>query len=103
MSDGRLTIRFTDEELAGVETHAKVMHLTKTEVVRLAVQGLFNSTRTADKLDRSIEGLRQDLKTEIDSQMTQFSTQQKRTALLMLRVLQAPPEAEAAIDKIFGV
>ena len=102
MSDERLTVRFTKEELAGIASRAQLMEISKTEVVRLAVHRLFTSASSGEKVDKSLNEMRSDLTANGKSQFNQIREYQQRTTRLLLKVLQAPKEAEDALEKIFG-
>lgn len=101
MSDNRLTVRFSDDEMSKLMAHAKTLDMSKTDVVRLAIQGLFSASRTVDKLDRAMASMRADFGADIDSRMKGMEAKQRRANLLLLKVLQAPKEAEAALETIY--
>jgi hypothetical protein len=102
MSDQRLTIRFNTEEIAAIESHAMALEISKTELVRLAVQGLFNNASISEKLKRHIDELRTGLAAEVRAQTASIEDKQHRTTLVLLRALQAPKEAEVGLAAIFG-
>jgi len=102
MSDERLTVRFTKEELAGIASRAQLMEISKTEVVRLAVHRLFTSAAALEEVQRSINEMHSDLNAEMNLKFAQISEYQKRTTHLLLRVLGAEMDAEKSLVRIFG-
>lgn len=102
MSDTRITVRFSDEENRKIAAQAQALGMTRADVLRLAVESLFAANKTtshmADMLGQHLEEVRR----EIASATERLSLEHRRSILLLLKVLQAPKDAEAALEKIYG-
>lgn len=98
MSENRLTVRFSDEENRRINAQAQALGMTRADVVRLAVESLFTSNRTAGQLAE----MRDQLREEIRQELSNLAEKSRRSTLLLLKVLKAPPEAESALENIFG-
>lgn len=88
MAGNNFTLRLDDSELRVLEAHARALGRPRADVVRLALAGLSSQQKNAEALD----ALRLDLAGML-----------RRSNLLLLKVLNAPKEAEAALEKIYEI
>lgn len=102
MAGSNFTLRLEEPELKALEAHARALGRPRADVVRLALQGLTSQQKNAEAL----EALRLDLAAEIARQIEHaeaaISEKSRRSTLLLLKVLKAPSEAEAALEKVYG-
>lgn len=103
MAGNNFTLRLDDSELRVLEAHARALGRPRADVVRLALAGLSRQQKNAEALD----ALRLDLATQLSRQIEQseanLAGMLRRSNLLFLKVLNAPKEAEAALEKIYEV
>lgn len=97
MAGINFTLRLEKGEMKALEAHAEALGRPRADVVRLALQGLSNSQKNLEAL----EGLRLDFSADIREASERQSIKLRRVALLILKVLSAPKEAEDALSKIF--
>lgn len=100
---GTLTVRLSEAELRQLAQHAAALKLTKTDVVRLALESLNSSRRVATQLDAHRDQLREELRHEMAQTIATLADKNRRATLLLLKVLKAPGEAEAALENVFKV
>lgn len=101
MSDSRLTVRFTDDEMAKIKSQADALDMSRADVVRMAVHSLFGADRQATRTAEMLDGFGDQIRAELALKLTAQAVQNRRVALLLLKVMNAPREAEEALLKIF--
>ncbi|MDO8775591.1 MAG: hypothetical protein Q7K57_44195 [Burkholderiaceae bacterium] len=99
--ESRLTVRFSGEEITKLSTMAITMGMTRADVVRLAVEGMFSSAKTTTKMAQLLEQQTEEIGVEVKRRINEISTQNKRVTTLLLRAMRADPAAEQALEKIF--
>lgn len=97
MSESRLTVRFSDDEIRKIAKQAKALGMTRADVVRLAVESLFSTHRTSAQLDEMRDQLREEVRQELNN----LAEKSRRSTLLLLKVLKAPTEAEVALENVW--
>lgn len=102
MAKDRICVRFKEEEIAGIEAYAKALAVTQTQVVRMAVQGLFNNTSTSQKLAARLDDLRMELQADIGEHFDRIWSIQRETTWLLVQALDPSVEAIAAFKKVYG-
>lgn len=101
MSDNRLTVRFSDEEQAAIELKAKLSDKSRADVVRMAVRGLNGADKRQAETLEKLTTQAEELQRETAEMIKAMTLQNRRAALLILKVLNAPSAAEDALNKIY--
>lgn len=99
MSGERLTVRFSEAEADAIERLALSLNMTKAQVLRLAVENLGGGAKTMDAVQQMQEQTAADMGARVD----RLGDQTRKSFALLLRIVQAPPEAEEALKKVWGV
>jgi hypothetical protein len=104
-----MSFRASDAELDALNRHARVLGISRTEVLRLSLQTLDTSALLAQRFEALEAGLREQIEVGLDTLKTELMTVQRRSLGVILQTLAASidkrpigPAVTERLNAIFG-
>jgi len=109
MTVHHMSFRASDAELDALNRHARVLGISRTEVLRLSLQTLDTSALLAQRFEALEAGLREQIEVGLDTLKTELMTVQRRSLGVILQTLAASidkrpigPAVTERLNAIFG-
>lgn len=96
------SMRLSADEIGQIARLAAELRLSKTEVVRLAVQSYLARSKATDQIAQLLGETVEEIGERTSAKLAGQADKNRRAFKLLLRVLKAPGEAEATLEKIYA-